>query len=280
MIVNQHHLIHNLSKEKQDIFQEDSILRAPNSFYLFKAKRQNEVHGQPISYQQLIDEWNTMSKDQKAEFESQAECLQFTMDIDQNNKKKSTHFIPKILLPPSTTTSSMVIPNDHSVDNSPTSSKEDEFYMDQSPHLYHHSLYQYSSHDHFHSSPSPPDKLIPNLSYSAAAEAAALQSLSFNNNNNTEKQSKITTSQSTKRKYGIIPEKVKRPPNAYLLFNRDMRRQLHDVHQGLSSGEISKSISQRWKQLPQVSIHPLLFLLLFIILLRNKKITTLEKNPN
>ncbi|KAI8983604.1 high mobility group box domain-containing protein, partial [Pilobolus umbonatus] len=45
------------------------------------------------------------------------------------------------------------------------------------------------------------------------------------------------------------PEKVKRPPNAYLLFNRDMRRQLHDVNQGLSSGEISKSISRRWKQL-------------------------------
>ncbi|GAN03613.1 hypothetical protein MAM1_0044d03068 [Mucor ambiguus] len=126
-------------------------------------------------------------------------------------------------------------------------------------------------------------KLIPNLSYSAAAEAAALESLSFNEDKEPlqqqvrtqtqpqqqqktqEKAGKTTptkppssttaastTSQSTKRKYGIIPEKVKRPPNAYLLFNRDMRRQLHDVNQGLSSGEISKSISQRWKQLSSI----------------------------
>ncbi|KAI8375239.1 high mobility group box domain-containing protein [Blakeslea trispora] len=82
-----------------------------------------------------------------------------------------------------------------------------------------------------------------NLPYSAAAEAAALESLSFKHI------PPLKTSPITKRRYGIIPQKVKRPPNAYLLFNRDMRRQLHDVNQGLSSGEISKSISLRWKQL-------------------------------
>jgi hypothetical protein len=66
MIVNQHHLIHNLNKEKQYILKQDSLIRAPNSFYLFKAKSHNEGHGQPISFQQLIEEWTTMSKDQRA----------------------------------------------------------------------------------------------------------------------------------------------------------------------------------------------------------------------
>lgn len=248
MIVNQHHhhLVHNI-KEK-----EDNQIRAPDSFYLFKAKRQNELYGQHIPYHQLIDEWNAMSKDQKAEFESQSECLQFTMDIEK--KSSNHHFIPKIQLPPTT---SMVIPNDHSPTMSNTmatpSTRGDDYFYHHQP--YHSFTYQYHNHNnHYHhasSNSASPDatntnhKFIPNLSYSAAAEAAALVSLSF-----TEK--KITTSQSTKRKYGIVPEKVKRPPNAYLLFNRDMRRKLHDDHLGLSSGEISKSISQRWKQLPQV----------------------------
>ncbi|KAG0952517.1 hypothetical protein G6F57_002975 [Rhizopus arrhizus] len=77
-------------------------------------------------------------------------------------------------------------------------------------------------------------KVIPNLTWSAAAEAAALESLTFNN--------------SMKQKYdNHQPKKVKRPPNAYLLFNRDMRRQMNN--QGMTSGEISKNISQIWKQL-------------------------------
>ncbi|KAI9277785.1 high mobility group box domain-containing protein [Sporodiniella umbellata] len=48
------------------------------------------------------------------------------------------------------------------------------------------------------------------------------------------------------------PEKVKRPPNAYLLFNRDMRSRLKGINKGLTSGEISKNISQRWKQLSKI----------------------------
>lgn len=92
------------------------------------------------------------------------------------------------------------------------------------------------------------------MPYSAAAEAAALGSLSFNNNNNnntslSQPLPQPTPSNNIKKKYGILPEKVRRPPNAYLLFNRDMRRQLHDINQGLTSGEISKSISKRWKEL-------------------------------
>ncbi|CAO3686514.1 unnamed protein product [Rhizopus stolonifer] len=65
----------------------------------------------------------------------------------------------------------------------------------------------------------------------AVAEAVALESLTS----------------STKQK--VLPEKIKRPPNAYLLFNRDMRCKLKDSNKGLTAGEISKSISQKWKQL-------------------------------
>ncbi|KAI8368028.1 high mobility group box domain-containing protein [Choanephora cucurbitarum] len=96
------------------------------------------------------------------------------------------------------------------------------------------------SHSPEPSNPPAPSPFQPELPYSAAAEAAALTSLSFHI---------PKTSPLTKRRYGILPQKVKRPPNAYLLFNRDMRRQLHDDNQGLSSGEISKTISLRWKQL-------------------------------
>ncbi|KAI8890886.1 HMG-box [Backusella circina FSU 941] len=85
------------------------------------------------------------------------------------------------------------------------------------------------------------------LTYTAAAEAAALNSLTTSTI--AEEEDEDRNLQHKKRKYGQSPERVKRPPNAYLLFNRDMRRQLQDVHQGLTSGEISKSISARWKNL-------------------------------
>lgn len=351
----------------------DFTTKAPDSFLLYCTIRRQELNGQYISSQQLADEWQHMSKEQKTEFQNQSQCIQFTLDIDNrnlhyndNNKKR---LIPKMVVPPP---SSMVIPNDHSVESSPISQKEDEtdsyfvrkdnhhhhqlsdllldtsfhFNNTSSPnanqhpnhhhhrqadnsyiyHQQHNNMYPYHHHHSSqmmgHSSslpttslysfkyqPPPPIttttttttatnttttnsnsntitsptgtnnnyKVVSNLPYSAAAEAAALESISFDTTNNQAQQennmitkaiknplplpsqsrnnSTNVTSQSTKRKYGILPEKVKRPPNAYLLFNRDMRRQLHDINQGLSSGEISKSISQRWKQLSSVSNH-------------------------
>jgi hypothetical protein len=314
----------------------DFTLKAPDSFLLYCTLRRQELNGEYISTHQLKEDWKLMSKEQKAEFQNQSQCIQFTLDIDNRNLHyNKKRLIPKIVVPPP---SSMVIPNDHSAESSPISQKEDEtdgyfnrkdpqhhrlsdLLLDSSfhfnghtaspPHppnnnyIYHeHNMYAYHHHPpqmirHSPPIPTPPlysfhhhkcqqqssvdnYKVIPNLSYSttaeaAAAEAAALESLSFENNNTesttitktvkrpppTPISNNNVTSQSTKRKYGVLPEKVKRPPNAYLLFNRDMRRQLHDVNQGLSSGEISKSISLRWKQLSLVSNHAHHFLLLF-----------------
>jgi hypothetical protein len=48
-------------------------------------------------------------------------------------------------------------------------------------------------------------------------------------------------------------EKLKRPPNAYLLFNRDMRRKLLEQSPKMTVGEISKEIGYWWKELPDVS---------------------------
>ncbi|CEP12374.1 hypothetical protein [Parasitella parasitica] len=410
-----------IEDERNDNVKESEMIgsrnytskRAPDSFALYCAKRRYDDHddGQQLTTQQLAEEWKNLAKDQKAEFQNQSQCIQFTLDIDSHSlsatdPRKKHPFIPKIVVPP---TSSMVIPNDHSADSSPASRGRDDEDEDQDPyymqnntstyHLYHQSHHQHSQsghqhqqsihhrassnlffdsfqhsssssssssssnsdvhsthpmyasnqphqeqryyhhhtlsslplsshighhyyhqeqqqHHHYHlmndTSPlaSPPTpyhfyqqrppnnsnssssqsnadtplthngyipatastKLTPNLSHAAAAEAAALESLSFNEEklhaqeqetpltspavvkSPTASTAKFTSiaSQSTKRKYGLLPEKVKRPPNAYLLFNRDMRRQLHDVNQGLSSGEISKSISQRWKQLSQI----------------------------
>jgi hypothetical protein len=165
----------------------------------------------------------------------------------------------------------MVMPNDHSVDSSP--SKDDQDDQD----YFHTPVVNYDTHDKnylcFPSSPRTSNQdyleldsssissgttnsssFMKNnsnytLSYTAAAEAAALNSLTTSS---IEEEDKDRNLQHKKRKYGQSPERVKRPPNAYLLFNRDMRRQLQDVHQGLTSGEISKSISARWKKLSKV----------------------------
>ncbi|ORZ12389.1 high mobility group box domain-containing protein [Absidia repens] len=52
------------------------------------------------------------------------------------------------------------------------------------------------------------------------------------------------------RKGSITLERLKRPPNAYLLFNRDMRRKLLDLDPKMTVSEISKDIGDRWKYLP------------------------------
>lgn len=51
-----------------------------------------------------------------------------------------------------------------------------------------------------------------------------------------------------------VRERLKRPPNAYLLFNRDMRRKLLEVSPKMTVAEISKEIGERWKLLSPVSV--------------------------
>ncbi|OBZ85841.1 High mobility group-T protein [Choanephora cucurbitarum] len=58
---------------------------------------------------------------------------------------------------------------------------------------------------------------------------------------------KATVSSSTKARKS---EKPKRPPNAYLLFNRDMRRKLLQTSPRMTVAEISKEIGDNWKVLP------------------------------
>lgn len=235
----------------------NSSIKAPNSFLLYKTKRRNE-HGQQVSSLQLLHEWKNMSNEQKTEFQNQSQCIQFTLDIDNRRPSSlvNTKRLPKIVVPPP---SSMVIPNDHA---SPTTTDllynhhphpQQHHYQ---PHHYQHSHHQLSDlllippppihplkKSYFYSTKSDSNY----VSFSAAAEAAALESLSFNHDEESAKQDK--NDQNLKKKYGTLPEKVKRPPNAYLLFNRDMRRQLKHANQGLTSGEISKSISSKWKLL-------------------------------
>ncbi|KAI8888374.1 HMG-box [Backusella circina FSU 941] len=47
------------------------------------------------------------------------------------------------------------------------------------------------------------------------------------------------------------PTRVIRPPNAYLLFNREMRKKLKNNNPGMTVGEISKEIGIRWRGLSQ-----------------------------
>lgn len=47
-------------------------------------------------------------------------------------------------------------------------------------------------------------------------------------------------------------EDSKRPPNAYLLFNRDMRRKLLESNPKMTVAEISKEIGDSWKKLADV----------------------------
>lgn len=49
-------------------------------------------------------------------------------------------------------------------------------------------------------------------------------------------------------------ERLKRPPNGYLLFNRDMRRKLLEKSPKMTVAEISKEIGERWKNLPPVRV--------------------------
>ncbi|KAI9019493.1 hypothetical protein CLU79DRAFT_757443 [Phycomyces nitens] len=62
--------------------------------------------------------------------------------------------------------------------------------------------------------------------------------------------------QKSYRKYNEEPERLKRPPNAYLLFNRYMRSRLLKVNPNLSVAEISKTVSAQWKELSEKDRKP------------------------
>lgn len=48
------------------------------------------------------------------------------------------------------------------------------------------------------------------------------------------------------------PTRVTRPPNAYLLFNKEMRRILKDQDPTMKVADISKEVGLRWKNMPKV----------------------------
>ncbi|KAI9492474.1 high mobility group box domain-containing protein [Zychaea mexicana] len=60
---------------------------------------------------------------------------------------------------------------------------------------------------------------------------------------------KIDTAKDKRHQQPPIKERLKRPPNAYLLFNRDMRRRLLEESPKMTVAEISKEIGERWKRL-------------------------------
>jgi hypothetical protein len=50
-------------------------------------------------------------------------------------------------------------------------------------------------------------------------------------------------------------EDLKRPMNAYLLFNKEMRAKLkQDNERKLSVAEISRAIGEKWKEMTEVSV--------------------------
>ncbi|GAN04419.1 C. briggsae CBR-HMG-1.2 protein [Mucor ambiguus] len=51
------------------------------------------------------------------------------------------------------------------------------------------------------------------------------------------------------------PTRVTRPPNAYLLFNKEMRRILKDQDPTMKVADISKEVGFRWKSMPKVISH-------------------------
>lgn len=58
-----------------------------------------------------------------------------------------------------------------------------------------------------------------------------------------------TATTSTSASGSSVPVRVTRPPNAFLLFNKEMRKQLKESNPSMKVAEISKEIGERWKKL-------------------------------
>ncbi|KAI7858531.1 high mobility group box domain-containing protein [Circinella umbellata] len=84
-------------------------------------------------------------------------------------------------------------------------------------------------------------------SHSGAAEAEALAGLTSSIQRND------VLRRLAYKRHGEKPKRVKRPPNAYLLFNRDVRHKILDGNPNLTVSEISKEISERWNTLSEES---------------------------
>jgi hypothetical protein len=82
------------------------------------------------------------------------------------------------------------------------------------------------------------------------------------------------------------PTRVTRPPNAYLLFNREMRKKLKQSNPNMTVGEISKEVGTKWRSLSKVKIGNrfifiyFIFLITYCILQRPKKNDLSEKPIN
>lgn len=48
------------------------------------------------------------------------------------------------------------------------------------------------------------------------------------------------------------PIRITRPPNAYLLFNKEMRKILKEQDPTMKVADISKEVGSRWKNMPKV----------------------------
>lgn len=57
---------------------------------------------------------------------------------------------------------------------------------------------------------------------------------------------------SSSDRIGATPIRVTRPPNAYLLFNKEMRKILKDQDPTMKVAEISKEVGSRWKNMAKV----------------------------
>lgn len=86
-------------------------------------------------------------------------------------------------------------------------------------------------------------------------EQVQLNHTNNSNNTNTSNEGRaITTSPSTTQTNNPreTPIRVTRPPNAYLLFNKEMRKILKDQDPTMKVAEISKEVGSRWKNMPKV----------------------------
>ncbi|KAI8147503.1 hypothetical protein BJV82DRAFT_349141 [Fennellomyces sp. T-0311] len=118
------------------------------------------------------------------------------------------------------------------------------------------SIHSMKQQEHRRSSLSPPPTFSPNYSDSPSPSSSATISSSIGDtnkedgfvsledaNNGKEKQ------QQQEQQQAPAKQRLKRPPNAYLLFNRDMRRRLLEESPKMTVAEISKEIGERWKRL-------------------------------
>ncbi|KAI9312392.1 hypothetical protein BX666DRAFT_830230 [Dichotomocladium elegans] len=125
--------------------------------------------------------------------------------------------------------------------------------------------YRYHHHHHHQYSPPPSS---PSSSVSSAGHDDDLLAQCINNTFASQTVIEPTTidsldaliqASSSEKKPAIAAERerLKRPPNAYLLFNRDMRRKLLEISPKMTVAEISKEIGERWKQLSPVRLTAL-----------------------